>query len=353
MLKCVEYKKEVEFYAGYLTKLLDRLDGKTVLVTGAAGLIGSYAIDVFMAYNALKNKKISVIAVDFDEVCANERFSEYYKDDCFKFFKDDVNVSTRFLPTKCDYIIHAASNTSPIDYANDPVGTIATNVIATHNLLEYAKNAKIEKFLFCSSVEAYGRNNGDVDDFDESYSGYVDCNTVRAGYPSAKRAAEAMCNAYASQYGVRFSTARIGRIYGPTIKLGDAKAPTQFISNAVNGEDIVLKSAGTQMFSYGYVGDCVSAMIYILLEGEDGHAYNIADDNSKVMLKEFAQKCANIAGTKCCFVEQDATEQKGYSKITKATMNIDKLKALGWKAKKDLSAGLEITISILKYLKGI
>ncbi|MBQ9782571.1 MAG: NAD-dependent epimerase/dehydratase family protein [Clostridia bacterium] len=352
MLNCPSYKQEIEFYTDYLKQLLIELRSKTVLITGASGLIGSYLIDVLMEYNKSVKEKISVVAVDFDEKTSMERFSLYLNEDCFSYFNRDINGDTEYISKKLDYVVHAASNTSPIDYANDPVGTICTNVIATQKLLELARKNLVKNFLFCSSVEAYGQNNGDVDDFDESYSGYVDCNTVRAGYPSGKRAAESMCNAYGSQYGVYFTIARIGRIYGPTIKEGDSKAPTQFIMNAVKGEDIVLKSAGTQTFSYGYVGDCASALIYLLVRGENGQAYNVADDKSKTMLKLFAQKCADLAGTQCRFVQQDEVEKRGYSKITKATMNVDKLKRLGWEAKKDLDAGLKSTISVLKCIRG-
>ncbi len=345
------YQKEIEFYLDYTKNLLPELDGKSVIITGAAGLIGSYLIDVLMAYNTSCNGNITVIAVDFDKDAIENRFGVYKNNSYFKAFLNDINEGVEFLPKNCNYVIHAASNTSPIDYANDPVGTILTNVIATRHLLEYSKQNEVTNFLFCSSVEAYGRNNGDIDDFDENYSGFVDCNTVRAAYPSGKRAAESMCNAYNSQYSVDFTIARIGRIYGPTVRGGDSKALTQFIFNAVNNEDIVLKSTGTQMFSYGYVGDCVSALLYILLRGQNGQAYNVADDNSKAMLKEFANICANIAGTGCSFVQQDETEQKGYSKITKATMNVEKLKNLGWQAKYNLHDGLNSTITILKQLK--
>lgn len=349
MLFIHNYKNELEDYVNQNKDWLSAFSSKSLFITGAAGLIGSYIIDLIITANEKFNTNITVFAVDKDEKLLNERFPDKYNDTVKKFIcdvnEDDIPVDY------ADYVIHAASNTSPTDYATKPITTMRTNIIGTDRLLAHFCNKGIKRFMFCSSVEAYGQNNGDVDEFFEDYSGYVNCNTLRAGYPSAKRASEALCNAYAEEFkAFDFVISRIGRIYGPTVILGDAKAPTQFIMNAVKGEDIVLKSAGTQEFSYGYVGDCAIAMLKILADGKPGQAYNIADPNSRVLLRDFAQNCAIAGGKALVTSEPTAAEKAGYSKITKAVMNTDKLVSLGWSARFNVSDGVFRTVNYLKEL---
>ena len=351
MLFIHNYKNELENYINQNKDLFSSFSGKSIFITGAAGLIGSYIIDLIIVANEKFNTNITVFAADKNERLLNERFPDKYGNTVKKFVLD---INEDAIPLEyADYIIHAASNTSPTDYATKPIATMRTNVIGTDRLLAHFWNKGIKRFMFCSSVEAYGQNNGDVDEFFEDYSGYVNCNTLRAGYPSAKRASEALCNAYAEEHkDFDFVISRIGRIYGPTVILGDSKAPTQFIMNAVKGEDIVLKSAGTQEFSYGYVGDCAIAMLKILADGERGQAYNIADPNSRVLLRDFAQSCATAAGKTLVLGEPTAAEKAGYSKITKAVMNTDKLTSLGWTALYNVREGVSRTVNYLKELTG-
>ncbi len=349
MLFLPNYKTELQEYVCENKALFENFKNKSFLITGAAGLIGSYLIDLIITANRLLDTNIVVWGIDKDKELLNQRFPDDLSSNINKLCLD-IDFDT--IPVEyADYIIHAASNTSPTDYATKPISTIRTNVIGTDRLLSQFADKKCSRFMFCSSVEAYGSNNGDVDEFYEDYSGYVNCNTLRAGYPSAKRASEALCNAYAQEFdGFDFVISRIGRIYGPTVISGDSKAPTQFIMNAVCGEDIVLKSEGTQEFSYGYVGDCAIGMLTILARGENGNAYNIADPASRILLRDFAQSCAEGGGCKLSFRLPNATEAAGYSKITKAVMNTDKLTALGWKAKYNVSEGVKRTINYLKDL---
>ena len=349
MLNIKEYREELHSYVQANETTFRALSGKTIMITGAAGLIGSYIIDLVLTANRIFNTSIKIVALDRDRELMAKRFSPELTD--VEGYVLDVTEDE--LPrVNADYVIHAASNTSPIDYAQKPIDTVKTNSIGTFKMLEYCVENNVSRFMFCSSVEAYGQNLGDVDFFDEKYSGYVDCNTVRAGYPSGKRVSEAMCNAFAAEYkDFDFVTARIGRIYGPTVIEGDAKAPTMFIRNAVNGENIVLKSDGMQEYSYAYVADCAMAMIVILVNGERGQAYNIADDRI-VRLREFAEACAKAGGTKVIFELPNAIKAAGYSKITKALMNTDKLSSLGWSPKTTLEEGITNTVNYLKYIKG-
>ena len=200
-----------------------------------------------------------------------------------------------------DYLIHAASNTHPMQYSQDAIGTIATNITGTQNLLEYAVSHKTKRCCFLSSVEIYGENRGDTEKFEENYLGYIDCNTVRAGYPESKRLGEALCNAYRQTHNLEFVISRLSRVYGPTMLLTDSKAIAQFIKKAAAGEDIILKSEGNQKYSYTYVTDAASAILYTLLKGETGKAYNAADDQSDITLKDMAAYLARLAGSRVIF----------------------------------------------------
>ncbi len=346
-IKSLAYENELNEYLAEFSSVFETLENSSVLITGAAGLIGNYIVDLL-----IKSGKTKVIAVDRDEDRMDIRFGDY--NDNFTPVIIDVNdmaaVEKVFENQKIDYVIHAASNTSPLDYANKPVDTICTNIIATHNLLECCKKYGVKRFMFCSSVEAYGTGSEDVDIFDESYSGYVDCNTVRAGYPSGKRASEAMCNAYGSEFGVDFVIVRIGRIYGATVVPGDTKAPTQFIGNSVRNEDIVLKSPGTQVFSFGYAGDCASGMLKVLAHGENGNAYNVADSEGGIMLRDFAAAAAAASGREVVFDLSTDLAKAGYSKVTRAVLSVKKLEALGWKSLHDHVDGTKRTVEYLKEL---
>lgn len=351
MIQSKTYQDELNAYVLNNKKLFRAFANKTFLITGAAGLIGSYMVDLLLIANEMLDTGCRVYAVDMDEARLNQRFPATYAD-AVKCFALDVNRDALSFDL-ADYVIHAASNISPLDYATKPVDTIRTNSIGTDRLIQLSIQLGAKRFLFCSSVEAYGQNNGDTDDFAETYSGYVDCNTLRAGYPSAKRCSEALCNAYAAQDpAFDFVIGRIGRIYGPTIIEGDAKAPSQFINNAVLGENIVMKSDGMQQYSYAYVGDCAMALFCILLYGSHGEAYNIADPNGKILLKQFAEYCAAAGGTQVVYQAPTVVEQKGYSKITKATMNTDKLARLGWKAQYSTQEGIERTVQYIKEIRG-
>ena len=331
-------------------KELNKLAGRKLLITGATGMIASVIIDILMYYNNTiidSSKGIHIIAVSRNEAKARERFAAYWDSGFFTYLSRDISQPLPELGD-VDYILHAASNTHPRAYATDPIGTITANVTGTYELLSYAAEHHCRRFLCFSSVEIYGENRKDVDKFDESYLGYIDCNTVRAGYPESKRLSESLCNAFAAQKGQDFVIGRFSRVYGPTMGQEDSKAIAQFIRRAAAGEDIVLKSEGNQLYSYTYVVDAAVAALYLLLYGKSGEAYNVADEKSEITLKELAQILADAAGSKVIFELPDAVERAGYSTATKALLDTGKITALGWRASTPIKEGLEKTVRILR-----
>lgn len=325
-------------------------DNKSLLITGAAGLIGSFLIDVLMSAKDLHILNCKIFVLGRTSLKLENRFQEYLGDENFHIITQDINqeFSKELNGISPDFIIHLASNTHPLAYSSDPIGTITTNLIGTNNLLEFASIKKTKRIVFASSVEIYGKNRGDKQAFSEDYCGYIDCNTMRAGYPEAKRCGEALCQAYIKQEGLNIVIPRLSRVYGPSMLETDSKAIAQFIKKAVAGEVIVLKSAGTQLYSYSYVADAVNGILYCLFFGENGSAYNISDPESDITLKDLADSLAKIAGTEVVFENPDSQEAAGYSTADMAIMDSSKLQNLGWSAFYPIKQGLKECVEILK-----
>ena len=327
----------------------ENLSNKSLLISGATGMIGSFLIDVILEKNITEDLNCTVFALGRNREKAEKRFSKYVFDSHFVFIPHDIKLPlARDDIGQIEYVLHFASNTHPLQYSTDPIGTITTNIIGVQNMLEFAEAHHAIRFAFASSNEIYGENRGDVEFFDENYCGYINCNSMRAGYPESKRCGEALCQAYKSQKGMDIVIPRLTRTYGPTMQMSDTKAISQFIKKGVAGEDIVLKSEGTQLYSYTYVADAVSGLLFILFKGENGEAYNIAEEHSDIMLKDLA---AIIAGINCkdvVFEIPDEIEAAGYSKATKARLDGNKLKNLGWFPIYTIESGIRRTINILK-----
>lgn len=330
----------------------NKIKEKSIMISGATGLIGSFLVDVIMFKNMKENLNCTVYALGRNKEKADLRFAYWCDEPTYKFIPYDINVPLIGNNLEqVDFVLHLASNTHPIAYATDPIGTITANIIGTQNMLEFAVAHKATRYAFASSNEIYGENRGDVEKFDESYCGYINSNTIRAGYPESKRCGEALCQAYIQQKGLDVVIPRLTRSYGPTLLKSDTKALSQFLHKGIAGEDIVLKSKGTQYYSYTYVADAVSGLLTVLLNGTCGEAYNIASDTSDIMLKDLAAIIAGYVGKRVIFDIPDAVESIGYSKATKARLESNKLQELGWKAKYDIRSGIERTIDMLKELE--
>lgn len=326
---------------------IKKIENSTIFITGSNGLIGSYIIDTIMLLNRNSRFNTTIVANSRSEEKLKERFKRYLDDENFKYYIGDINNEIQYNGD-VDYIINCASNTHPLQYSTDPVGTIMTNIEGTSNVLEFASRVNAKKVIFLSSVEIYGENINNIERFKENEMGYINCNSLRAGYNEAKRCGEALCQAYIESKGLDISILRLPRIYGPTVKKDDSKALSQFINKAIKKEDIVLKSEGNQYFSYLYIADTVSGILRCLIAGKNGEVYNLGYIESDVRLKDLAKTVAEIAGTEVVFDLPDEKEQKGYSKATIARLDYTKaVNELNWNPIYSIRDGLTKTINIL------
>lgn len=320
---------------------LSDLKGQTILITGGTGMIGKWMVDYLLG-----NVDCRIIVTGRSKSKFHERFKN--KGDLEFLEWDIAHKPLPKIEGTVGYIIHLASNTHPVAYATDPISTIVMNVSATKSLLDLALEKKCRRFVYASSVEVYGQNRGDIEKFTEGYCGYIDSNTLRAGYPESKRCGEALCQAYIKQFGLDVVIPRLARVYGPTLLNADTKALSQFLFCGAAGKDIVLKSDGRQRFSYLYVADAVSGLLKVMLRGVSGAAYNIAGDGEDLTLRELAELVARVCGVKVEMSVPSAVEQCGFSSATNARMDNSKLRALGWRAEFDLLRGVSQTIRALR-----
>ena len=314
----------------------------SILITGATGLIGSCIIDVLVTANNEFGAKLKIYALGRSREKLLKRFGTNVVpvvQDITTSLNDNIEY---------DYIVHGASNADPKSYATQPVETILTNIIGNKNILDYCTRHKETKMILTSTFEVYGElKNTDV--YSESMSGIIDQTILRNGYPESKRCCELLLRSYVDEYGVNAVIARLPSVYGPTMTESDSKAHAQFIRNARNKENIVLKSNGDQRRTYCYVLDVVNALFAILLKGRNGEIYNVSNEKSIASVAEVAKTCAELAGTEVVFRLPDETEAKGFSRSKNCILDNSKLRALGWKGKYSLREGLAET---LEYLKG-
>ena len=306
---------------------------KRILITGAAGFLGSHLCDRFI------KEGYEVIGMD-NLLTGNIRNIEHlFPLKEFTFYNHDI---TRFVhvPGEIDYILHFASPASPIDYLKMPIQTLKVGALGTHNLLGLAK-AKNARILVASTSEVYG--DPLVHPQTEEYWGNVNPIGPRGVYDEAKRFMESITMAYHNFHGVETRIIRIFNTYGPRMRLDDGRALPTFVNQALKGEDITVFGDGSQTRSFCYVSDLVDGIYRLLLS--DYHMPVNIGNPVEITLQEFAEEVLALTGANVTIVHkplpQDDPKQRKPD-ITKAK------EILGWEPKVDRSEGLKKTLEYFK-----
>ena len=310
---------------------------KTILITGATGLIARNLTYFFLELNKQKHTNTKVVALVRNMDKARDAFSDYLEDSSLEFMNQDVCEKLEYAGN-VDYIFHAAGSASATAIKKNPVGIIKANTIGTMNVLELATE-KGSKVIFPSTREIYGKVDG-VEKITESDMGIIDPLNGRNCYPESKRLAEALFRSYYEQYGVPFNVLRIAHTYGPTMEINnDGRVMSDFIGDVVNDRDIVLNSDGTAIRAFCYVADTVTGIVEVMVNGENTEAYNLANETEPYMIRDVAQKLVDLypeKGLKVVFSNPSDEVKKGYVSYKIVKLDTSKLESLGWSPKVEL-----------------
>ena len=250
-----------------------------------------------------------------------------------------------FLP--CDYIIHGASNASPNKIVKEPVETMMSNFLGMKYLLDYAKEKETKRVLYISSSEVYGKKEG-AQPYKSNEYGYIDLLNPRNSYSVGKRAAETLCASYYDEHSVDSVIIRPGHIYGPTAVESDNRVSSAWAYDVARGENIVMKSDGSQVRSYCYCLDSASAILKVLLKGDPVYAYNISNPQSIINIRSMAEILTESAGVELKMELPTEAEKKGFNPMSNSSLDSTELLVLGWKGLFNAERGFSHTVKILK-----
>ena len=327
---------------------LDVISGATLFITGATGLIGSAVVDTLLRYNERHpDREISVIAAGRSQARFRERFQRYVDSPWLRYYFYDANDPV-IQDIDFDYFIHGAGVTMPVDYISSAVETLTGNIIGMKALLDCArKSPHFKRGLYISSSEVYGQKAGN-EPYREDQYGSVDPLSLRNSYAVGKRATEALCAAYASEYGVDMTIVRPGHIYGPAASPSDSRLSAVWTRAAARGENIVMKSDGSQIRSYCHCLDCASALLKVLIKGEGSRAYNISNPDSIISIRQMAGILCDVAHVALQLDAPPEAERRSFNPMQNSSLDSTALEALGWRGHFDARRGFSHTIAVLK-----
>ncbi len=330
----------------------DVFRGKTVLITGASGMIPSYFLYTFLGLNDLKDMNVKVVALVRNGEKARRVLGSVLDRGDVELVCQDVSEPLS-VDEHIDYIFHGGSAARPAQHKASPTSTIRANLIGTFNLLDRAVKDKADAFVLMSSSEVYGQQLSDDAGHEDTAGaiteddyGRVDTLDPRSCYSEGKRAAETICTCYSSEYGIKVLTPRFAHIYGPGLALNDGRVQADFAANVIHGEDIVMNSDGSSVRAYTYVADACAGVFYALLKGDE-IAYNVADNNSIISIRELAEAFVSTRPEKGLkvVIKTQTDGSRSYNKVKFIGLDGSRLEALGWKPQIQVKEGTRRMIS--------
>lgn len=322
--------------------LSDNLSGSKFMITGATGLIGSTLVRCLLALN--QNIEITCPVRNLNK--AKTMYGDAFKH--ITFVESELMTYLNGLTPKdyFHYIIHCASTTSGKYMTEHPVETYTLAIDSTKAILNHAYKTEARGVVYLSSLEYYGQN------FDnrlitEDMQGYIDNTNPRNSYPLGKRSAEFLCTAYAKEYHVHAKVARLTQTFGAGVSTDDNRVFAQFAKSVIADTDIVMHTNGESAKPYCYTTDCACAILTILLKGKDGEAYNVANQNTYISIREMAEFLRDNFNPNIKVVIEKHPEI-GYAPVTKLQLSAEKLMALGWKPTYGLQEMFKRLINTIK-----
>lgn len=322
----------------------EALNGNTVLVAGAGGMIPSYIVHTLLGLNDHRDAGITVMGLVRNAEKARDALGAVVDRPDFELLHHDV-MAPLVLDRKVDLVVHGASPARPALHAASPVGTIRANVQGTFNLLDLCVASGGARFALMSSAEVYGHRADDGALVTENDYGSVDILNPRSSYTEGKRAAETIAVSYHAQYDIPVTVARFGHIFGPGMALDDGRVQADFAADVIAGRDIRLNSDGSARRTYTYVADAVSGFFYALLVG-DQTAYNISDRDGFITIRQLAEAFTRTRPAADLHVTfSEGVDVSKYNPVKGQGLDDTRLRSLGWSPSVGLAAGLDRTIS--------
>lgn len=312
--------------------------GARVLVTGATGLVGSLTVKALACASRERGLSLTILPMVRSEEKARRVFGGLWDRENIRPVYGDVRAPWD-VPGPVDYIIHCASVTASKTMVEKPAETLDIALMGTKNALELARAKQIRSMVYVSSMEAFGRPDPSLPSVREADLGYVDLASVRSCYPEGKRVCELMSLCCCREYGVPVKTARLAQTFGAGVDRSEGRVFAQFAKSAMDGTDIVLHTKGESFGNYCYTADAVRGILTVLLRGQDGETYTVANPRTAMRIRDMAQLVADhLAGGRIRVVfdiPEDAMKF-GYAPDVVMRLNSDKLQSLGWKPEYDL-----------------
>lgn len=316
-------KEDIDFFVNHIP-FLDRIRNSSFLVTGATGLIGSTLIKCLLAANERLDANFTIVAIARNK----EKAEMIFGDRVIHWVFQDVTSPLSNVSYAIDYIIHCANSTSSIFYIERPVENINTSYIGTNNILSFARDNGVKSVVYLSSLESYGvvDNNKPIT---EDMMGFLSPTDVRSSYSLGKRATECLCHCYAKEYGAPVKIARLTQTFGAGVSPNDNRVFAQFARSIIEGKDIVLHTKGESAKPYCYTIDCIFAILFLLIKGADGEAYNVANSETYISIYDLAQFLSKRFNPDCR-VTIELKDNMGYAPVSHLNLVTEKLKSLGW-----------------------
>ena len=299
----------------------------SVLVTGATGLIGSQFVKLFLCLNRIKNAEIKIYAFIRNDNKAKKIFNAVYNK--INFVIGDIK-SIPHIDNPVDYIIHGASETASKIFIEKPVTTIDTAYIGTRTMLEFARIKRVKGLVFLSSMEVFGIT--DAREIKENDYGYIDILNPRSSYSESKRLCECLCACYAGEYNIPIKIARLVQVLGAGVDYDDTRVTAQFARSVIEKRDIILKTEGKTRRPCIYTRDALTGICTVLLNGNAGEAYNVANTDTTATIRETAEMIADKIAKNAIKVVLDIDVPAEYAPNFNLNLNLNRVKSLGWKA---------------------